>query len=148
MRYAMPQANFYTNGRNLNQLNQVFAAGHNLALSYHWLPNADYIRNLVQIRQQNADTLIYGEQAYQPMTENEDVAAYVYRDANSEILTVVNTSVTPYTGTLTLQPHDAATTWLDLLSGEQFTIPEAQADEIQLSITLPPTSLRILRREH
>jgi hypothetical protein len=37
IRYAMPNANFFVNGKNLAGLNQVFAAGHNLALGSFWL---------------------------------------------------------------------------------------------------------------
>ena len=37
IRYAMPNANFFVNGGNLGGLNQVFAAGHNLALGPFWL---------------------------------------------------------------------------------------------------------------
>ncbi len=39
IRYAMPNANFFVNGGNLGGLNQVFAAGHNLALGPFWLLN-------------------------------------------------------------------------------------------------------------
>jgi hypothetical protein len=37
IRYAMPNANFFVNGSNLGGLNQVFAAGHSLALGPFWL---------------------------------------------------------------------------------------------------------------
>jgi len=69
VRYGIPEINFITNGRNLNELQQVFAAGHNLALSDDDLPSAAYVKKLVNIRQQYKDALIYGAQSYQPETQ-------------------------------------------------------------------------------
>ena len=140
VRYAIPEANIYSNGKDRNQMNQIFAAGYSLALANLHLPEADYIRSLVQIRQQYKDALIYGKQEFQPRTGNADVAAYFFRGAVNHIVTVVNTSVTDYSGNLQLhQEHGSS--WKDLLSNETLT---ASGDN--LPIHVPAHGLRVLIR--
>ncbi len=138
VRYGIPEANIYSNGKDRNQMNQIFAAGHSLALANLHLPEAEYIRPLVQIRQQYKDALIYGKQAYQPRTGNADVAAYFYQGAVNKIVTVVNTSANDYSGNLDLsQQHGSS--WKDLLSNQMLT---ASADK--LPIDVPAHGLRVL----
>jgi hypothetical protein len=58
IRYAAPEVNFISNGRTIGELNQIYAAGHNLALCDIHLPLANYIKPLVEIRQRYKDALI------------------------------------------------------------------------------------------
>jgi hypothetical protein len=145
-RYGMPQANFYSNGRNLNQLNQVYAAGFSLALSYHWLDHADYIRKLVEIRQQYKDVLVYGPQVYQPATGSDVMGAYFYEGAQSQIITAVNTSKKSYQGSLTLRSSESNSKWRDLLTDEVFSTYSGEAG-VELALDIPGEGLRVLVRE-
>ncbi|MCZ7544948.1 MAG: DUF6259 domain-containing protein [Anaerolineae bacterium] len=146
VRYALPEANIYSAGRNLNQLNQVFAAGHSLALAPHWLPDADYIRRLVEIRHDYRDALVYGWQAYQPDTGSDVVGACFYEGAQTQIITVVNIAKRPYEGALTLRASEAGAQWRDLLTGDTFSTGSDQGPA-DLPLAVPPESLRILVRE-
>jgi hypothetical protein len=83
--------------------------------------NAAHIRTLVQIRQKYKDALIYGQQAYQPQTNSEDVAAYLYDGNPNQIITVANTSNQNYSGSITLQASEANTNWQDLIAGNVVT---------------------------
>jgi len=115
-RYAMPELNIFSNGRDRNEFHQVFAAGLQLALLNANLPDADYVRKLVKIRQEYKDALIYGKQLYQPFTGDDDVVAYYYRGAASAVVTVVNLAASPYAGHLSLR-SEQPTLWKDLLNG-------------------------------
>jgi hypothetical protein len=137
-RYAFPQANIFSNGRDLNQLNQVYVAGYNLALGPIWLEHADYIRKLLETRQRYGDALVYGKQRYQPSTGNEDVAAYFFEGSQTQVITVVNIGENDYQGPLKLEMNSAAQ-WQDVLSGERFTVgPDG------LSLSVPAQTLRVL----
>jgi hypothetical protein len=69
VRYGIPEVNFMSNGRTLNELNQVFAAGHNLALCDAQLPLASYItagRNPAAIQgpahlQRSGESAVHGK---------------------------------------------------------------------------------------
>jgi hypothetical protein len=140
VRYGIPEVNFMSNGRTLNELNQVFAAGHNLALCDIHLPLANYIKPLVEIRQRFKDALIYGAQVYQPSTGNSDVAAYYYRGSTNRLITAVNTSAQRnYSGTLVLENDDADGTWQDLVSNETI-----KAYDHKLQLKIPAGGLRVL----
>jgi hypothetical protein len=65
--------------------------------------------------------LIYGQQAYQPQTSSDDVAAYFYDGTQNQIITVVNTSNQNYSGSITLQASEANTSWQDLIAGNVVT---------------------------
>jgi hypothetical protein len=144
VRYGVPEVTFITNGRNLNELQQVFAAGHSLALSDEDLPAAAYVKQLVLIRQQYKDALIYGEQAYQPDTGNLEVAAYFYRGAQHQLVTAVNVSEkNAYTGRLKLAEAEANSRWRDLLKND--TVLVASGRDLELEI--PAKGLRVLLRE-
>ncbi len=143
VRYGIPEVNFITNGRTLNELNQVFAAGHNLALCDTHLPFASYIRPLVEIRQRYKDALIYGSQAYQPATGSPDVAAYFYEGSTNRIITAVNiSSQRYYVGHLTLRSSEANSVWQDLVSNETF-----KAQDTKLALSIPVEGLRVLVRK-
>ncbi len=142
VRYGIPEVNFITNGRTVNEMNQVFAAGHNLALCDLHLAQASYIRPLIDIRQRYKDALIYGSQAYQPATGNPDVASYYYEGSTNRIITAVNVSAQRhYTGNLTLRNSEANSSWQDLVTQD---IVKARGASLPLKI--PPEGLRVLVR--
>jgi hypothetical protein len=140
VRYGVPEVNFMSNGRTLSELNQVFAAGHNLALCDAQLPLANYIKPLIEIRQRYKDALIYGAQAYQPATGSPDAAAYYYQGTANRLITVVNASEQRnYNGSLTLGKGESDTIWQDLVSNETF---KASGQKLQMKIL--PGGLRVL----
>ncbi len=157
VRFGFPQVNFMSNGANRSELNQIFAAGHSLALCGNYEPFTDpngvlqrswindnqaYIKSLVQIRQNFKDALIYGQQSYQPLTDDPLVVAYFYHGFKNRIITIVNTSQALYCGTVSLAMNEANSSWDDLLSvGEKF-VADSQA-RIG-GVTLPPGGLRVL----
>jgi hypothetical protein len=121
VRYGIPEIGWFSNGKNINELHQVFAAGHGLALcnaNFGFMSdNADHIRRLVEIRRQYADALVRGRQTYQPQTTSNEVAAYHYVGDEHEMLTVVNTSESmSHMIDITLRGSDADTTWADLIN--------------------------------
>jgi len=143
VRYGIPEVNFITNGRSLNELQQVYAAGHNIALSDENLPSADHVKRLIEIRQQYKDALIYGRQAYQPDTGDPKTAAYFYQGKQHQLMTVVNTSEEQsFKGRLVLDSKESNSRWRDLLSNEKFV---TQGES--LALNLGPLKLRILLRE-
>ncbi len=148
-RYGVPGLDYISNGTDLNQLEQIFAAGHNLALCCDWpgsyLYDArDLIHTLVGIRQTYKDALIYGQQAYQPSTGSDAVAAYVYQGATDEIITAVNISPdVDYAGSLALRAGESNTSWADLLNEGTF----ATMSGSQLPLTVPKAGLRVLLRQ-
>lgn len=150
VRYGIPEVNFTTNGLDLNELQQVYAAGHNLALCCNKAgeknfikDNAPYIKQLVQLRQRYKDALIYGRQSFQPASGVNAVAAYVYDGKSNEVLTVVNSSYgQAYSGQLALGAAYANSVWQDLLGAESYT-----ADgNGNLALQVAPAGLRVLRR--
>ena len=121
VRYGIPELNWFGNGVNLNELHQVFAAGHSLALCGFWPGSfmhdkAPHIRALVEIRQRHKDALVHGQQTYQPKTGNEEVVAYRYRGGISQLITLVNTADVDHAVTLALRDEDRDSTWSDLLA--------------------------------
>jgi len=143
VRYGMPEVNFYSNGHNVNELNQIYAAGHSLALANKDLLMAPYINNLVSIRQKYKDALIYGSQQYQPSTGDVNVAAYFYRGEHHNVLIVVNTSEElTYSGRLMLNENKTISRWRDLMTDNEF-----EASRGMLYLEIPPKELRILLYE-
>ncbi len=118
VRYGIPEANIMSNGHNRNELHQIYAAGHNLALANLHLPDAPYIKALVEIRQKYRDSFIYGKQIYQPRTHSDDTAAYVYRGHSHTIISIVNRSSAKYAGAIELRSDLADSTWRDIMNGE------------------------------
>jgi hypothetical protein len=152
IRYGMPWIRYFSNGWNLNELNQIYAAGHGLALSGTHLPEETrYIANLVTVRTKFADTLIRGRQTYQPETGRSDVVAYYYTGGSDRIITVVNTSEHDFAGELQLRQQAFDSTWSDLAwlpdryrldKRPTFTTVNGRL----IPITVPGHSLRVLRR--
>lgn len=102
VRYGMPEVNFYSNGRDRNEFNPVFAAGYSLALLNANLKDADYIRSLVAVRQRYKDAPIHGRQTYQPVTGDDSVFAYNLQGGSTELITIVNAGDRPYSGRLSI----------------------------------------------
>jgi hypothetical protein len=147
VRYGLPQVNFMSNGLNINELHQIFAAGENLALCCNWPgtfmnQHASEIRSLVGIRRQYKDALIYGEQAYQPQTDDVNLAAYFYAGTDHQIITVVNTSDAAYAGALTLRTSEANTAWQDLVGGSSST-----ANGTSLPVRLAAQGILVLLKQ-
>jgi hypothetical protein len=144
VRYGIPEENIFSNGRNLNELHQVYAAGHNLALCCDWpgtfmYANIAHIRTLVEIRQKYKDALIHGKQAYQPGTGSTDIVAYFYEGSDNQVITVANTSGTNYSGPITLRESEANTSWKNLITGNV-----TAANATSLPVALPPEGILIL----
>ena len=116
-KYAYPQANFFSSGNTVNSLNQVFAAGYGLSLCDYWLEHADYIRQLVMLRQEYADALIYGT-PYFPKADKKAVGAYRYAGDEHELLIVVNADNPMSKQKISLGEELAGSTWKYLLGGE------------------------------
>jgi hypothetical protein len=143
IRYALPQVTFFSNGQDLNQLNQVFATGHSLALCANWgsnfmTDNAQYIKGLVLSRHNLASALVHGQQvAQQDLTGNDGSLAVAYSYAGSPpVVTVLNPNATAFTGTI--PPHSLmqpGTQWKDVFTQEQFTVTSAG-----VSIAIQPSS--------
>lgn len=123
IKYGMPQVNFISNGRNLSQLNQIFAAGHNLALSYHHLSDSVYIKKLMNIRQQYKDALIYGKVLYHPYCKKETIASYRYQGLKSDLIIVVNTSdCMNFSDYIILKGDDKNKLWTKILGNGAYKI--------------------------
>jgi hypothetical protein len=155
VRAAYPHVSISSNGRNLNQLHQVFAAGHGLALNPWWpgapdggrvsmLAQAAHIRALVLARQRFKDALVYDDQLYQPVTHDPTVAAYRYRGSSHDVVTIVGTDQTPRQVDLQLRGEQDGAWWRDILAeDESFQL----VDHVLAAITMPAISLRILVRQ-
>jgi hypothetical protein len=156
-RYGLPSMNYFSNGLNLNELHQVFAAGYNLALCNNWPgnfmhDNASHIQALVQARRDYKDALVYGRQEYPPRAGAPDaVVAYFYRGSKTQVITVVNTDEkSSPTIQLDLAETERDSLWGDVLNSG---LPMLKANGTQLAgITLGPagdparTDIRVLAR--
>lgn len=135
VRYGMPQVNFISNGQDMNELHQIYAAGHPLALCWNWHTHPgnrqypgpdvfmhreddrDHIKQLLTVRNNLKNALVYGRQTYQPETGDDDVAAYFYEGTSQSVLTVVNASTTTtYSGRLVLRASEASKVWHSALA--------------------------------
>ena len=119
VRYAS-NVNFITNGNNIKELNQVFAAGFSLAVSDYWNGDKAYIQQLVQIRRDCSDALVYGEQS-QLATQRETVVAYCYTGEDNIIMPIVNTGAEGYVNKVQT-PFAAGTVLTEMLSGKTYTV--------------------------
>jgi Domain of unknown function (DUF6259) len=147
VRYGIPEVHIFTNGRDLNGLHQMYAAGHGLALSSLWFDtfmflNKDHIRCLVEIRRTYKDALIHGAQTYQPRSDHPCVVAYNYQGTTHRIVTIVNISTCNQTANITLATPDNGFIWTDLITKDEF---EAKSQVLE-NISLPygTGSLRVL----
>lgn len=112
VRYGNPHVNFFSNGKNLNQFNQIYASGHNIALAYYQMEHVNYIADLLDIRRNYKDAMIYGKQIYQPWCDNEEATAYRYQGTDNEMLIMLNVSeTTPMNGEFVLLPADKDKQW-------------------------------------
>lgn len=121
VRYAS-NVNFITNGNNIAELNQVFAAGFSLAVSDYWNADSAYIKKLVQIRRDYTDAMVYGEQE-QYKTDRENVVAYGYVSEEDLIVPIVNAGHAGYSGTVNVRLAQGSIL-TDLLSGKSYTVGE------------------------
>ena len=140
VRYGMPEINVYSNGNDRNEMNQIYAAGHSLALCNLHLPDAPYIRTLVEARQRYKDALIYGAQIYQPRSGDADVIAYFYRGREHNVITVVNIGERSYNGALELESADQSRSWQEVLQLHGI-YPVAKE---RIALALEPKTLRVL----
>ncbi len=155
VRYAMPNVNYYSNGRTLGELHQVYAAGHNLALCSPCIPrgtnnnfmdiNRSHIKNLLDTRRTYKDALIYGQQQYQPKPNRPEVVAYYYQGSQNQIITLVNTSQYSQNVTLTLDNDPSDSPWIDVLTQETFT-SSGQSLPVRIGGGNSTQGLRVLQR--
>lgn len=143
VRYASPTVNFITNGNNLNELNQVFAAGFSLALNDVWDADKDYISELVKIRRDYKDAMVYGQQAYQPETGSTYTVAYYYDGTDNVVIPVVNAVAAAYSGTVQLDAAEAGQVYTDLLTGNKYTV----SNDGTIELSIPGKTLVVLQRE-
>jgi hypothetical protein len=142
VRYGMPEMNVFSNGRNVAELNQVFAAGHGLALLNANLSDAEYICRLVRIRQQYKHLLIYGQQKMATCGECKDLVAYCYKAKEEVLFTIVNTSACPQQAELDVGKAGTGRCWRDLLHPEQ----ELVEDNGVIRVRVPAGGLMVLTR--
>lgn len=159
-RYGLAGVRVFSNGENLAELNQMYAAGYGLALCCNFdapdnflFQNKDYVRRLVEIRKAHSNALMDGAQTYQPVarnfdaTINSDIAAYFYHGTVEDVITVVNTGDNVYDGTLLLSSAEAGTSvWSDLLNGTTIQSHDRSLP-LPLGSALGPGQLLILSRQ-
>lgn len=161
VRYGMPNVNFFGNGRDLAELHQVFAAGHNLALCTPcWVDKNDadprtgpdfmwaaqgHIKALVDARKRFKDALVYGRQRASVPSTSPDVAVYGYDGTSNAVLTAVNLHSEARVTAVTLGAGEAGTTWQDAFTGEAFRA-EGRTLLVPVGPALDPSGIRILHR--
>ena len=95
--------------------------------------NADYIKQLVEIRVTYGDALIHGAQINQPHTSDPLVAAYHYQGSRHRILTVVNTADTHSTVDISLDTPDPGGNWKNLLGNETYQTRDGVLSNVVLT---------------
>ena len=160
-RYAYPGKTWFSNGSDIAQLRQVFAAGHSLALSgncaacacktAYVFDNRVEIRQLVKMRHDFADALVDGAQEYQPGAVPNDVerpvVGYYYRGSSNRIVTAANTNTAPWAGTLQLAASEAGSVWTILPTAPGVLPSPVTADSsARLPLSIEGGGLRVLRR--
>ena len=162
VRYGMPQVNFISNGLDMNELHQIYAAGHPLALCWNWHSYADnpkregpdvfmhrkaerdQIKQLLTVRNSLKNALVYGRQTYQPDTGDDDVAAYFYEGSTRSVLTVVNTStIRSYSGLLQLRPSEASKVWYNALADPTISLPKKSDSAGRLPLAVAVAGLGV-----
>ena len=144
VRYGRPQANYYANGNNRNQMNQTFAAGHSLVLCNKHLEDSAYVRRMVEVRRRYADALIHGKLVDQPYCIDEAIAAYRYKGGTHEVIVVVNTSESDArSGEVTVRGAGRGAGWMRV-DGDSggWSVPHRD----RLAFTLGPARMMILAR--
>ena len=152
IRYGAPQINVFSNGTDLNQLNQVFATGHGLALCTNWdikpnfiYENAQYIQTLVRARRTFASALVHGRQvAQQDLDGDAGTLAIAYSYAgNPDVVIVLNPTSNDFTGTVPVHGLvQAGTHWRDFISGDDKFI----VTPLGMQMKVPKIGLRILEK--
>ncbi|MCZ7544950.1 MAG: DUF6259 domain-containing protein [Anaerolineae bacterium] len=142
LKYAFPEANIFSNGYTLAQLNQVFALGGNLAVGPRWEEHADYIRTLVALKRERKDALIYGQMLPSPRTTSPDVVAAAFRGERNAVVTVVNTGVAEIGAEVQLPAELAFLSWRSPLTGARVQV-DAKSPVRTLSVTLRPGELQV-----
>lgn len=156
VRYGIPEVRMFGNGWTLNGLHQFFAAGHGLALCSNYegggfmFDYAAHIKQLVEIRKNYRDALIYGAQINQPSTDNPMVIAYQYQGRVNRILTIVNISNTNVGTNISLDTPDPGGTWRNLLSPDSFFERFSTKNGVFENVTLTtgPGSILVLQNLH
>ena len=160
----MPHVNFISNGLDMNELHQIFAAGHPLALCWNWHPRAgysggpdvfmrrqperDHIKQLLEVRRNLKNGLVYGRQTYEPDTGDDDVAAYYYEGTAQCVLTAVNTSTTrTYSRHLRLRPNEAGKPWYNALADPRISVPVKSDSAGQLPMRIAAADVKVYWRE-
>jgi Domain of unknown function (DUF6259) len=148
VRYGFPEVLFFSNGHDLNELHQVYAAGHSLALCSHWCDasmhdDALHIKQLLDVRRELRDAMVYGKQVYQPRTSEPSVAAYYFRGNRKEVITIVNTDEADHDISLEMMASERDSMWRDRLNG-----PFYWASGTTMSVSMPRASVRVLARRN
>ena len=142
-KYGLPHANLFSGGLSMNAMNQIYAAGFGFQLSDFWLSSSKEIKPLLDIRREYKDALIYGDQAYQPATDSECVAAYYYQGSENAVVTVVNAGDEKVEGSIELRVDEANTVWTDLISGNTYATDKDGIIQIQMK----KHTLLVLKKE-
>ena len=149
VRYGLPKVLFFSNGHDLNELHQVYAAGHSLALCKYWSitamhDHAPHIKKLLDLRRELRDAMVYGSQVYQPRTNAAAVAAYYFRGDRMEVITIVNTdNSVDHDIDLGMRTSESDSMWRDRLNGQFYW-----ARGTMMSVSMPRATVRVLVRRN
>jgi len=138
-----PQYLVFSNGNDLNELHQVFAAGQSLALAPNWLPSAGHIKKLLEIRRILGDALIDGRLVANPRAGS-GVVAYHYAGSENEVVIVAIARGLTWTGDVHLGSAYDGTAWEEMLTGSEVVASETGVVALDLGLDKP--KLAILRR--
>jgi hypothetical protein len=146
-RYSTP-VNLFGGGQTVDEMNHIYAAGHNLALGRVWTdpaltspPQTNHLHQLVATRRCYKDALVYGRQLYMPSTGDPAAQAYVYRGASQEVMTAVTSSWGTSSLNLGLSADDANSSWAEILSTPDNCSPVSLGPAIRASGTSLPIAL-------
>jgi hypothetical protein len=135
-RFGRKSANIFSNGTSLREMNEVFAAGHGLALANNWPTNAApalafiqnsaaYIKKLVILRRAHAMALVDGDQT-DLADSSVNLIARQYLGGGDRIVTLVNTSTWGGTalGSVTI-PVAPGTPFCDMVERRPYEVSAA-----------------------
>lgn len=143
-RYRSPVTNIFSNGQDLNVLNQVYAAGHNLAVvggAATFMSGIEpYIKRLVTKRKLYADPLIEGGQTVMgttPATPDLIARLYTPNAGSRAVVTLVNVGAGDAGATLDISSvGGAGIEFCDIIAMERYYTPDGQ----QLVVNVPPAT--------
>lgn len=123
LKYAQPQANIFSNGKDMNELHQVFAAGFGLCVCdyFEWELNIAEIKGLIEIRKTYADALVYGTQSILPRVSQDGIGSAYFEGNEHRILTVVNTLPEEQTVSVALGTQLAGKSFTELQTSESYS---------------------------